>query len=299
MTRRGDVTNDLRQRAIELYDRFTHGGMDRRAFMGRMVALAGSAAAAEALIATIAASPAAAAIVAETDARLKTTTTGLLGNNGQPLYKAYIAEPRDGTARSTVIVIHENRGLNDHIRDVARRAALAGHYAVAPDLLSPSGGTPKDEDAARDAIGKLDLSAAVSAGVAMLDMLGERKGGNGKVGVVGFCWGGGYVDRLAVAAGSKLAAGVSFYGPAPDPAEAVKVAAPMMFHLAGLDQRVAASAWPFIEALAKADKTLSANAYAGVNHAFHNDTSAERYDNAAAELAWKRTLAFFDTYLTA
>jgi carboxymethylenebutenolidase len=291
------MTDGIRQQAIDLYDRFTHGGMDRRAFMGRMVALAGSAAAAEALIATIAASPAAAAIVPEADARLKTATTSLLGNNGQPLYKAYVAEPRAGTAKSTVIVIHENRGLNDHIRDVARRAALAGHYAVAPDLLSPSGGTPADEDAARDAIGKLDLGAAVSAGVAMLDLLGKRKGGNDKVGVVGFCWGGGYVDRLAVAAGSKLAAGVSFYGPAPDPSEAAKVAAPMMFHLAGLDQRVAASAWPFIEALAQADKTLSANTYAGVNHAFHNDTSAERYDKPAAELAWSQTLAFFDTYL--
>jgi carboxymethylenebutenolidase len=291
------MPDDIRQQAIDLYDRFTHGGMDRRAFMGRMVALAGSAAAAEALIATIAASPAAAAIVAETDARLKTATTSLLGNGGQPLYKAYVAEPRAQAAKSTVIVIHENRGLNDHIRDVARRAALAGHYAIAPDLLSPSGGTPKDEDAARDAIGKLDLGAAVGAGVAMLDLLAQRKGGNGKVGVVGFCWGGGYVDRLAVAAGSKLAAGVSFYGPAPDPAEATKVIAPMQFHLAGLDQRVAATAWPFIEALAKADKTLSANNYAGVNHAFHNDTSAERYDKPAAELAWSRTLAFFNLYL--
>jgi len=290
---------DTRQQAIELYDRFTHGGMDRRAFMGRMVALAGSAAAAEALIATIAASPAAAAIVPETDARLKTATTSLLGTNGQPLYKAYVAEPRDGTAKSTVIVIHENRGLNGHIRDVARRAALAGHYAVAPDLLSPSGGTPADEDAARDAIGKLDLTAAVSAGVAMLDLLGQRQGGNGKVGVVGFCWGGGYVDRLAVAAGGKLAAGVSFYGPAPDPAEAAKVGAPLQFHLAGLDDRVGASAWPFIEALGKADKTVSANSYAGTNHAFHNDTSAERYHKPAAELAWSRTLAFFGTYLGA
>ena len=291
------MSKDVRQQAIDLYDRFTHDGMDRRLFMGRMVALAGSVAAAEALIATIAASPAAAAIVPATDVRLKTATTTLLGNNGQPLYQAYIAEPRAGSAKSTVIVIHENRGLNDHIRDVARRAALAGHYAVAPDLLSPSGGTPKDEDAARDAIGKLDLGAAVSAGAAMVDLLAARKGGNGKVGVVGFCWGGGYVDRLAVAAGDKLAAGVSFYGPAPDPAEAAKVVAPMQFHLAGLDDRVAATAWPFISALGKANKTLNANAYAGVNHAFHNDTSAERFDKPAAELAWSRTLAFFQLYL--
>jgi carboxymethylenebutenolidase len=291
------LDQDIRQQAIDLYDSFTHDGMDRRVFMGRMAALAGSVAAAEALIASIAASPAAAAVVPATDPRLRTTTTGLLGNNGQPLYKAYVAEPRSGPAKSTVIVIHENRGLNDYIRDVARRAALAGHYAIAPDLLSPSGGTPADEDSARDAIGKLDLAAAVSAGVAMLDLLHGRKGSNGKVGVVGFCWGGGYVDRLAVAAGNKLAAGVSFYGPAPDAAEAAKVEAPMQFHLAGLDDRVAGTAWPFISALGKANKTLSANAYSGVNHAFHNDTSAERYNKLAAELAWNRTLAFFNLYL--
>jgi len=127
--------------------------------------------------------------------------------------------------------------------------------------------------------------------------LAKRKGGNGKVGAVGFCWGGGFVNRLSVAAGAKLAAGVSFYGPAPDPAEAAKVEAPMQFHLAGLDTRVAGTAWPFIDALGKAGKTLSANDYAGVNHAFHNDTSAERYDKQAADLAWARTLAFFETYL--
>ena len=293
------MDDQTRQDAIRLYDRFTHDGMDRRLFMSRMVTLAGSVAAAEALIASIAPSTAAAAVVPETDARLRTATTGLLGTDGQPLYHAYVAQPRAGTSRSTVIIVHENRGLNDHIRDVARRAALAGHYAVAPDLLSPSGGTPADEDAAREAIGKLELGAAVSAGVAMLELLGARKGGNGKVGVVGFCWGGGYVDRLAVAAGAKLAAGVSFYGPAPDPSEAAKVAAPLQFHLAGLDDRVAGTAWPFISALGRVGKTVSANSYAGVNHAFHNDTSAERYDKPAAKLAWGRTLAFFDTYLDA
>jgi carboxymethylenebutenolidase len=291
------MEQNTRQQAIDLYDRFTHGSMDRRNFMQKMVALAGSVAAAGALIATIAASPAAAAIVPETDARLKTMTSGYLGYGGHALYNAYVAEPRAGTARSTVLVIHENRGLNGYVKDVARRLALAGHYAVAPDLLSPSGGTPKDEAAARDAIGKLDLGKAVIASVEMLDLLSKRKGGNGKVGAVGFCWGGGYVDRLAVEAGDKLDAGVSFYGPAPDPAEAAKVTAPMMFHLAGLDQRVAESAWPFISAMGKANKTLSANAYSGVNHAFHNDTSAERFDKVAAELAWARTLAFFATHL--
>ena len=132
-------------------------------------------------------------------------------------YTAYVAEPRTAARRATVLVIHENRGLNDHIKDVARRLALAGFHAVAPDFLSPSGGTPANEDAARDAIGKLDLGKATAAGVAMLDALAGPRGGNGKVGAVGFCWGGAFVNRLAVAAGDKLDAGVVFYGPAPAP----------------------------------------------------------------------------------
>lgn len=287
------MDQDKRQQAIELYDRFTHDGLDRRDFMSRMTAIAGSAAAASALIASIAASPAAAAIVTPDDRRIKTLTTGLLGNRGQPLYQAYVAEPRIRRARSTVLVIHENRGLNAHIKDITRRLAIAGHYAVAPDMLSPAGGTPANEDSARDAIGKLDLGAATAAGVAMVDLLSRRAGGNGKVGAIGFCWGGGYVNRLAVGAGEALDAGIVFYGPAPDPAEASRVAAPMMFHLAGLDTRVAATAFPWISALRQAGRKATYHDYPGVNHAFNNDTSAERYDKPAADLAWRRTLAFF------
>ena len=287
----------IRREAIALYDRFTHEGMERRDFMARMVALAGSVAAAEALIGAIAASPAAAAIVPDDDRRIRTGTTSLLGIGDHPLYSAYVAEPRARNARSTVMVIHENRGLNAHIRDVARRLAVAGHYAVAPDFLSPSGGTPANEDAAREAIGKLDLAKSVADAVAMLGLLQDRKGGNGEVGAVGFCWGGGFVNRLAVAAGDRLDAGVSFYGPAPDPAEAAKVEAPLMIHLAMLDERVNRTAFPWVEALRAAGKTVAYHGYDGVNHAFHNDTSAERYDKAAAELAWKRTLAFFRRHL--
>lgn len=280
-----------RRRAIDLYDRFTHGGMDRRDFMGRMVAIAGSVVAAEALIAGIAASPAAAAIVPENDSRLTTRTQKL--DNG---YSTYVAEPRTRSMKSTVMVIHENRGLNDHIRDVARRIAVAGYRAVAPDMLSPSGGTPSNEDSAREAIGKLDLGKSVSDAVAILEELSKSSLGD-KVGAVGFCWGGGFVDRLAVAAGDKLAAGVSYYGPAPDPSEAAKVKAPMMIHLAGLDTRVGATAWPFATALGEAGKAVEVFEYPGVNHAFNNDTSAERYNKAASDLAWKRTLDFFNRHL--
>jgi carboxymethylenebutenolidase len=285
------MDSHLKQAAIELYDRFTHEGLDRRVFMSRMVALAGSAAAAEALIGAIAASPAAAAIVPADDARLTTRTQDLVGG-----YKAYVAEPRTRSLKATVLVIHENRGLNDHIRDVARRLGLAGFRAVAPDFLSPSGGTPSNEDAAREAIGKLDLAKSVSDAVAMLDELSKSSRG-GKVGAVGFCWGGGFVNRLAVAAGGKLGAGVSFYGPAPDASEAPKVEAPLQIHLAGLDDRVNRTGFPWITALRQAGKSVNFHLYDGANHAFHNDTSAERYDKAAADLAWKRTLAFFRRHL--
>jgi carboxymethylenebutenolidase len=281
----------LRKAAIALYDRFTHEGFDRRVFMTRMVALAGSVAAADALIGAIAASPAAAAIVPADDKRLITRTQDLVGG-----YKAYVAEPRTRSLKATVLVIHENRGLNDYVRDVARRLGVAGFRAVAPDFLSLSGGTPSNEDAARDAIGKLNLDKSVSDAVAMLDELAKSSRG-GKVGAVGFCWGGGFVNRLAVAAGDKLDAGVPFYGPAPDPSEASKVKAPLLIHDAGLDERVNRTSFPWVEALRAAGKPVKFYLYDGVNHAFHNDTSAERYNKDAAELAWKRTLAFFKQHL--
>lgn len=287
------MDEDLKQEAILLYDRFTHDGLDRRSFMSGMVALAGSVAAAEALIASIAASPAAAAVVPSDDPRLTTRTQDLIGG-----YKAYVAEPRTRSLKATVVVIHENRGLNDHIRDAARRLAVAGFRAVAPDFLSPSGGTPANEDAAREAIGKLDLGKSVSDAVAILDELAKSSRG-GKVGAVGFCWGGGFVNRLAVAAGDKLDAGVSYYGPAPDTSEAAKVQAPLLIHDAGLDDRVNRTSFPWVEALRAARKPVKFYLYEGVNHAFNNDTSAERYDKAAADLAWKRTLEFFRTNLGA
>jgi carboxymethylenebutenolidase len=287
------MDDTTRQRAILLYDRFTHEGSDRRAFMAEMVKLAGSVAAAELLIAGIAASPAAAAVVPEDDKRLTTRTQALVGG-----YKAYVAEPRTRSLKATVLVVHENRGLNDHIRDVARRVGLAGYRAVAPDFLSLSGGTPTNEDAARDAIGKLDLGKTVSDAVAIVTEL-KRSSRGGKVGAVGFCWGGAFVNGLAVAAGNKLDAAVVYYGPAPDPSDATKVQAPMLIQLAGLDERVAQTAYPWIKALRAAGKRVTYFDYSGVNHAFNNDTAADRYNKAAADLAWKRTLAFFKQYLGA
>ena len=281
------------QQAILLYDRFTHEGMGRRDFFARMTLIAGSAAAATSLIASIAASPAAAAIVPADDPRLTTRTMTFDSPAG---YKAYVAESVKRNLKATVLVVHENRGLNDHIRDVARRIALEGFRAVAPDFLSLSGGTPANEDAARDAIGKLDLAKVTSDAVTMLDDLSKSSRG-GKVGAVGFCWGGAFIDRLAVAAGDVLDAGVSYYGPAPDPSEAVKVQAPLLIHHAGEDARVAQTLFPWVAALRAAKKDVTYQGYDGANHAFNNDTSAERYNKEAAELAWGRTIRFFKRHL--
>ena len=281
------------QQAIELYDRFTHEGMDRRDFFGRMTLIAGSTAAATSLIASIAASPAAAAIVPEDDRRLTTRTMSFDSPAG---YKAYVAEPRTRSLKATVLVIHENRGLTGHIRDVARRIALEGFRAVAPDFLSLSGGTPTNEDAARDAIGKLDLAKVTGDAVTMIETLSKSSRG-GKVGAVGFCWGGAFVNRLAVSAGDKLDAGVVYYGPAPDASEASKVVAPLLIHHAGTDERVARTLFPWVAALRAAGKPVTYQSYDGAHHAFNNDTSAERYNKDAAELAWGRTIRFFKRHL--
>ena len=286
------MTDEMRSRAIALYDRFTHEGMERRDFMARMVAIAGSVAAANALIAAIAASPAAAAMIPADDKRLTTRTQKVAGG-----YSAYVAEPRTRSLKASVVVIHENRGLNEHIRDVARRVALAGYRAVAPDMLSLAGGTPADEDKAREMIGRLDLAKSSTDAFSIVrELKGSSRGG--KVGAVGFCWGGGFVNRLAVAAGSALSAGVVYYGPAPAPAEAAKIDTPLLIHLAGLDTRIAETEFPWITALRAAGKPVTYFDYPGVNHAFNNDTSKERYDKAAAELAWGRTLRFFGRNLT-
>jgi carboxymethylenebutenolidase len=291
------VNDEIRSAAIALYDRFTHEGMDRRVFMAELTKLAGGAAAAGALLAGIAASPAAASIVPENDERLQTRSLQWQLIPGRQM-SGYGAAPVGARPDlPMVIVIHENRGLNDHIRDVARRVALAGFSAVAPDFLSPLGGTPADQDQAREMIGKLDLAATVADGRAFIDWLNSPAGGSRKVGAVGFCWGGGMVNRLAVAAGAALKAAVPFYGPAPAPSEAPKVEAAMLIHLAERDQRVNATALPWAEALKAAGKNVTNVVYPGVEHAFHNDTSAERYNKAAADQAWAATVQFFRTHL--
>ena len=292
------MTDDLRQKAIALYDHFTHIGMDRRAFMTDLTKLAGSAAAANALLAGIAGNAAAAAVIAEDDKRLKPEyiTWPVAGGRTMRGYWATLAGGY--TKRPTVIVIHENRGLTPHIRDVTRRLALEGFHALAPDFLAVAGGTPVDEDKAREMIGALVLADAIADGAATVAWLQkEDRVKNGKVGVVGFCWGGAMSNNIAVAAGDTLAAAVPYYGPAPDPAQAIKVKAPILLQYAETDERVNKTAQPWIDALKAAKVPVEAYFYLGTQHAFNNDTSAERYNKAAADLAWGRTIAHFRKYL--
>lgn len=285
------MTDGIRAAAIALYDRYTHEGMDRRLFMAEFTRIAGSAAAANALLLGIAADPAAAAIVPADDKRIRAIDHSWRGAEGRAM-KGYLAEPAAPKGKlGSVIVIHENRGLNEHIRDVARRVAVAGYRALAPDFLSPSGGTPADQDAARAAIGKLDLDAAVADGVATIAALKTMPLSNMKVAAIGFCWGGAMTNRIAVAAGRSLAAASPYYGPAPDPALARQVGAAMLLHFAGKDERVNATGLPWAKALAAASKDVSWTVYPNVDHAFNNDTSAERYDKPAADKAWAATLA--------
>ena len=286
--------DDLKLQAIALYDRFTHEGMDRRDFFAQMTRIAGSAAAANLLIGSIAASADAAPLSNPEDPTL-VITKGKLGLDSK--LSGYVAAMKAPAKRGLVLVIHENRGLNAHIEDVARRVALAGFIAIAPDLLSPLGGTPSDEDRARDLIGKLDITASVKQTIDLGEHARLLRHANGKLGIVGFCWGGAFVDRFAVAAGKKLDAGVAYYGPAPDPAEAAKVEAPLLLHYAGLDTRVGATAGPWVAALKAAHKEVTSFSYPGVDHAFNNDTSADRYNKPAADLAWGRTIAFLHDQL--
>lgn len=290
------MSPEARRAAIALYDRFTHEGMDRRLFMAKLTRIAGGAAAAATMLSGIACHAAAAPQVAETDPRVRGRTIEWEPRPGRR-YSGYEAVPATGRAAAAVLVVHENRGLNAHIQDVARRAAIAGFRAVAPDFLSPAGGTPADEDAARTMIGALDMAEIVADGAATIAWLASDGARARRVGAVGFCWGGGMVNRLAVASGAALAAAVPFYGPAPDPAEAARVRAAMLIILAGLDNRVNATARPWIEALRAAGKDVRALEYPNVDHAFHNDTSAARYNREAAEQAWAATLSFFRQHL--
>jgi carboxymethylenebutenolidase len=283
------------RRIIKLFDEYTHKPLERRTFLERLAVLTGGSAAAYALLPVLENNYAHAARVDPADPRLATSTIGYPGATGEVL--AYLAIPKAGPPkRAGVIVIHENRGLNPHIRDVARRVAVEGFTALAPDALSPVGGTPSDEDDARAAIGRLDRDAAVRNFVVAIGYLKSRPDAAGPVGAVGFCWGGGMVNLLAVAA-PDLAAGAPFYGVVAPTADVARIKAKLQLHFAGYDPRINAGIPEYEAALKSAGVAYEKFVYEGTDHAFHNDTGAARYNKAAAELAWSRTIAFFKANL--
>jgi carboxymethylenebutenolidase len=284
------------QRIIDLYDEYTHTPLDRRVFLARLAQLTGSTAAAMALVPLLEANQAGAALAPPDDPKLETGRVTYLGATGE--IKAYTSRPKGATKLPGVIIIHENRGLNPHIEDVTRRMALEGFLALAPDLLSPSGGTPANEDTAREMIGKLDAQQTVQNLVAAIAFLEAHAQGNGKVGAVGFCWGGGMVGELAVNA-PALDAGVVYYGRQPKAADVEKIKAPLLLQYAGLDARINEGIPAFEEALKKANKPYTLYVYEGANHAFNNDTSEARYHKPTAEQAWARTVAFLKEHLKA
>lgn len=306
------MAEKIPQPIIDLYDAFTHGVIDRRAFLDRLARIAGGAAAATALLPILANDYARAALVAEDDDRLVISTakfdtgpivdifeSGEVDAMGAPVptthlpfVTAYHARLKKNSVAPAVIVIHENRGLNPHIKDVARRIALEGFHAFAVDMLSPYGGTPADEDKAREMIGKLDPDKTVAklAGIAL--NLALLKTHQRMVGAVGFCWGGGMVNRLA-AATDALVAGVSYYGRQTSIEEAAKIKAKLMLHYAGDDERINAGIADYEAALKAAGVDYQLFMYEGAQHAFNNDTNEARYNKAAADLAWDRTIGFF------
>ena len=280
----------ITQAMINAYDEYTHLTLDRRGFMEKLTKLAGSGAAAAAIVPLLAASSAQAQMIAEDDGRVSGEDITYPGEGGE--MRGYLVMPADAPGPlPAVIVIHENRGLNPHIRDVARRMALEGFVALAPDYLSPSGGTPEDEDQSRQMIGQLDGAQTIGNGVATVAFLEGHEATNGNVGAIGFCWGGGAVNDLAVNAPS-LKAGVAYYGRQASADDVASIEAALMLHYAGLDDRINAGIDAYQAALQAAGKDFTIHIYDGVNHAFNNDTSAARYDKAAADLAWERTVEF-------
>lgn len=221
---------------------------------------------------------------------------GVIQTRHLPFVTAYHARPKDRSISPAIIVIHENRGLNPHIKDVARRIALEGFHAFAVDMLSPYGGTPEDEDGARALIGKLNPEKTTAKLAKIVEHLALVKTHQRMVGAVGFCWGGGMVNRLA-AASPHLAAGVAYYGRQIAAEEAAKIKAKLMLHYAGEDERINAGIADYEAALTSAGVDYRLFMYEGAQHAFNNDANEARYDKTAADLAWTRTIAFFNETL--
>lgn len=280
------------QQIINLYDEYTHKPLNRSEFIRRLALLAGGTAAALTLLPLLEVNYAQAAVTGQED--LFTERIKYPGINGD--MEAYVARPKKEKKYAAVVVIHENRGLNAHIEDVARRAAKAGYLAIAPNALSSLGGTPENEDEARTKFQQLKAEDNLQNFIKVFDYLPERTDCNGQFGCVGFCWGGGMSNDLAVNVPS-LKAAVAFYGRQPKAENVPAIKGAIQLHYGGLDERINAGYPAYEEALKKNNKPYELYVYDGVNHAFHNDTAPTRYNEVAAKLAWQRTIDFFGKYL--
>ncbi|WP_316738889.1 dienelactone hydrolase family protein [Pedobacter aquatilis] len=280
------------QKIITLYDKFTHSQLSRKEFMKKLAILTGSTALALTVLPLLENNYVSAAGFESDD--ITSEEVNFQGVDGQ--MKAILAKPKGKKKLGSVLVIHENRGLNPHIIDVTKRVAAEGFIALGVDALSPFGGTPTDEDKGRELIGKLDPVKNLQNYLNGLDYLRKSKDGNGKVGCVGFCWGGGMANKLAVN-DPKLQAAVAYYGAQPNTADVSKIKASVMMHYGGLDERINAGIPAYENALKEHNIDYKIYIYDNVNHAFNNNTSPTRYNEAAAQLAWQRTIELFKSKL--
>ncbi|SHE60444.1 dienelactone hydrolase family protein [Pedobacter caeni] len=281
------------QRIINLYDEYTHSGISRKDFIKKLAILTGSTAVALTVLPLLENNYASAAEIDDQDLIVENITYA--GQEGE--MKAVLAKPKGKTPLGAVLVIHENRGLNPHTVAVTKRVASAGFLALGVDALSPFGGTPQDEDKARELIGQLDPEKNLQNYLKGLEYLRKHKDGNGKVGCVGFCWGGGMSNKLAVNDPNLLAA-VAYYGAQAKTEEVSKIKATVLLHYAGLDERINAGIPAYEAALKLHHIPYQLYIYEGVNHAFNNDTAPTRYNEAAAKLAWGRTIDLFKSKLS-
>ena len=288
--------SDFHPRILEIFDGYVHGAISKRDFMRQAGKFAAAGVTGAMILDQLQPNYAWAAEVEPDDPSITAERISYVSPDGHGKINALMAKPADATGKlPAVLVIHENRGLNPYIEDVARRVAKAGYLALAPDGLSPLGGYPGNDDDGRTMQAKLDGAKLMEDFFAAFEFLRDHDGSTGKVGAVGFCYGGGVCNALAVAY-PDLAASVPYYGRQPEAADVPAIEAPLMIHHAGNDERINAG-WPAYEAaLSEHQKEYSVHFYPDVNHGFHNDTTP-RYDEEAAKLSWKRTLAFFDTHL--
>jgi carboxymethylenebutenolidase len=288
--------SDYPQELLDLFDRYVHGDIPRREFLDGAKKFATGGLTAAAIWESLRPNYAWAQQVPKDDKRIKTEYVTVPSPEGNGSIKGYLVRPASGGKQPGVLVVHENRGLNPYIEDVARRLGTANFIAFAPDGLTSAGGYPGDDEKGAQVFGQVDKAKMSEDFVASAKWLKARPDCTGKIGVVGFCFGGGIANQLAVRLGPDLSAAVPFYGAQPPAADVAKIKAPLLLQYAGLDTRIDGG-WPAYEAALKANGvTYTAYIYPNVNHGFHNDTTP-RYDEAAAKLAWGRTLDFFNKYL--